>query len=222
MAKTPVSTPGSKRKAAPASAPARSDKGAWATVDTTGMSPEEIAALAEPSMASCNEITDEHHNRTGAMETYHYAWLSAHPERSEEWLAGILAQGFHIHHMDGDHHNDDPKNLVLIESGDHMMIHNGVARLLWKPKLVRKQKEKKPTKKSLQKAIAKLEVKLEEVEKQKQDETVSVSKADTKVFVDAFLRPTTPPLKLSREITASQKKEIAEFHKLMKMKVGGE
>lgn len=156
------------------------------------------------------------------LETYHYAWLSAHPERTEKWLIGILAQGFAIHHMDGDHHNDDPKNLVLIESGDHMMIHNGVARLLWKPILARKPKEKKPTRKSLKKAIAQLESKLEESEKQKQDELSKISQADTKMFVSAFLSPITPPVKPPKEITIGQRKEIAEFHKLMKMKVGGE
>jgi hypothetical protein len=67
------------------------------------------------------------------METYHLAWLSAHPERTEEWLKERLRDGFHVHHIDGDHFNDDPKNLVLIESGDHMMLHNGKTRLLWKP-----------------------------------------------------------------------------------------
>lgn len=67
------------------------------------------------------------------METYHVAWLSAHPERTEDWLRRMLKDGFRIHHMDGNHFNDDPKNLVLIEAGDHMMIHNGSARLIWKP-----------------------------------------------------------------------------------------
>lgn len=154
------------------------------------------------------------------MESYHYAWLSAHPERTKEWLAGILAQGFHIHHMDGNHDNNDSKNLVLIESGDHMMIHNGVARLLWKPKLVRKQKEKKPTKKSLQKTIAKLEGRLEEVEIQKhrKTETSILSKTDTKVFVNEVLRHPTPQQKLSKEVTDEQRREIAEFHKLLNMK----
>lgn len=155
--------------------------------------------------------------KIGNLETYHYAWLSVHPERTEEWLIGILAQGFHIHHMDGDHSNDDPKNLVLIEGGDHMMVHNGVTRLIWKPKLVIKPKEKKPTKKSLQKAIAQLEVKLVEAEKQKQSENIGASKADTKAFVDAFLNPVTRLPQPPKEITAGQRKEIAEFHKLMKM-----
>lgn len=68
------------------------------------------------------------------FQSYHEVWLSVHPERSREWLERMLKDGFHIHHIDGDHQNDDPLNLVLIESGDHMMLHNGKARLLWKPR----------------------------------------------------------------------------------------
>lgn len=67
------------------------------------------------------------------MQSYHYAWLSVHPERTEQWLKERLADGFHVHHIDGNHDNNDPKNLVLIESGDHMMLHNGSTRLLWRP-----------------------------------------------------------------------------------------
>lgn len=67
------------------------------------------------------------------MESHHIAWLSAHPERSATWLADRIADGFHVHHMDGNHENNDPQNLVLIESGDHMMLHNGVSRLIWRP-----------------------------------------------------------------------------------------
>lgn len=57
------------------------------------------------------------------MQSYHYAWLSVHPERTEEWLAARMADGFHVHHIDGDHYNDDPKNLVLIDGTDHMRLH---------------------------------------------------------------------------------------------------
>lgn len=49
MAKS-TSTKGSKRNPAPASAPASTEKGAWATIDTTGKTPEEIAALAEQAI----------------------------------------------------------------------------------------------------------------------------------------------------------------------------
>lgn len=87
------------------------------------------------------------------LQSYHFAWLSVHPERTEEWLLRMLSDGFHVHHIDGDHLNDDPLNLVLIEGGDHMMLHNGVARLLWKPQTkelsARKPKPPASSRKSL-------------------------------------------------------------------------
>lgn len=62
------------------------------------------------------------------LTNYQNVWLSAHPERSSEWLIERLKDGFDIHHLDGDHENNDPSNLVLIECGDHMMLHNGKKR----------------------------------------------------------------------------------------------
>lgn len=59
------------------------------------------------------------------MQPYHQAWLDAHPERDEAWLRRQLADGFDVHHMDGDHSNNDPGNLVLIEAADHMRLHSG-------------------------------------------------------------------------------------------------
>ena len=58
-----------------------------------------------------------------SMESYHHAWLAAHPDRTEGWLRDRLAEGFDVHHLDGDHSNDDPLNLVLIEHLDHMRVH---------------------------------------------------------------------------------------------------
>lgn len=95
------------------------------------------------------------------MKKHHHAWLSAHPECTEEWLSGILSQGFHIHHMDGNHANDDPKNLVLIESGDHMMIHNGASRLIWKPPVHRKTKARRAKKVEIYETVAQAEARLE-------------------------------------------------------------
>jgi len=60
------------------------------------------------------------------LESYHHAWLSRHPERSREWLVERLAEGFHVHHADGNHGNDAPKNLILVEGLDHMMILHGL------------------------------------------------------------------------------------------------
>ena len=57
------------------------------------------------------------------MKDYHKAWLAAHPERSEAWLRECFRDGFDVHHLDGNHQNNDPANLVLIEHVDHMRIH---------------------------------------------------------------------------------------------------
>lgn len=63
------------------------------------------------------------------MTPYHSAWLAANDHVTEEMLARWLKEGFDIHHLDGDHENNDEKNLVLIWSGDHMMLHNGSKRM---------------------------------------------------------------------------------------------
>ena len=72
------------------------------------------------------------------MEIYHKVWLEAHPHRTEEWLADKLKDGFDIHHTDGDHDNNDPKNLMLVEAQDHMLVHTGV---MFLPKRLIKLKE---------------------------------------------------------------------------------
>lgn len=58
-------------------------------------------------------------------ESHHDAWLQAHPWRSADWLSIQLKEGFDIHHLDGNNLNNDPKNLVLIECSDHLMLHSG-------------------------------------------------------------------------------------------------
>lgn len=62
------------------------------------------------------------------MERYHLAWLSVHPERTQEWLKQKLAEGFQVHHIDGDHFNDDPHNLLLVDGVDHLRLHSGSIR----------------------------------------------------------------------------------------------
>ncbi len=57
------------------------------------------------------------------MKSYHYAWLKAHPYRTEEWLEARLKDGFDVHHIDGDTVNEKAENLCLIEHGDHMALH---------------------------------------------------------------------------------------------------
>jgi hypothetical protein len=83
------------------------------------------------------------------MLEYHVAWLSAHRHRSAKWLLRRLAEGFDIHHLDGDHENNDPDNLVLIEHSDHMRLHGGrmvgrldrAGKVLGVSERVRKRKE---------------------------------------------------------------------------------
>ena len=41
----------------------------------------------------------------------------------------MLANGFHIHHVDGDHSNNNPTNLVLMEGVDHTLLHGHDIRL---------------------------------------------------------------------------------------------
>lgn len=57
------------------------------------------------------------------MKPHYEAWLSSHPDRTMAWLCERIADGFDIHHIDGDHGNNDPDNLLLVESADHMRIH---------------------------------------------------------------------------------------------------
>lgn len=63
------------------------------------------------------------------LKAYHRAWLDKHPERSEGWLRQKMSEGFDVHHADHNHENNDPENLVLIEHGDHMALHNRAWRL---------------------------------------------------------------------------------------------
>lgn len=58
------------------------------------------------------------------MNKHQKAWLKANPHRSAAWLKEKLADGFDIHHLDGNHDNDDPLNLLLVEVMDHMRLHD--------------------------------------------------------------------------------------------------
>lgn len=57
------------------------------------------------------------------LRVHHLAWLEVHPDRTEQWLRDVLKDGFDVHHIDGDHANNAPSNLVLIEHLDHMGLH---------------------------------------------------------------------------------------------------
>lgn len=66
-----------------------------------------------------------------AIRDYHLIWLEYHPNRTMEWLQERLEDGFDVHHMDGDHGNNDWRNLALVEASDHMRLHGyGLIRLL--------------------------------------------------------------------------------------------
>ena len=69
-------------------------------------------------------------NCTIPLDLHRQAWLDAHPERDVAWLLRMAKEGFDVHHIDGDHENDDPLNLVLIEHRDHFMLHSGKRRTL--------------------------------------------------------------------------------------------
>ncbi len=57
------------------------------------------------------------------MEAHHKAWLSKH-HQPPEFLQQAIEAGFHVHHIDGDHDNNDTANLVLIFGRDHMSLHS--------------------------------------------------------------------------------------------------
>ena len=59
------------------------------------------------------------------LPAHHSAWLSVHSHRTRRWFVEKLKDGFDVHHLDGDHGNNEPSNLALIEHTDHMAIHNG-------------------------------------------------------------------------------------------------
>jgi len=65
-----------------------------------------------------------------SLKEYHFTWLSVHPWRSAKWLEGMLTEGFDIHHLDGNHANNAPENLVLIDHADHMMLHGSPRAML--------------------------------------------------------------------------------------------
>ncbi len=56
--------------------------------------------------------------------TYHKIWMEKHGV-SAEWMEQALRNGFDIHHVDGDHTNNEPGNLVMIYHGDHFQFHGG-------------------------------------------------------------------------------------------------
>lgn len=64
------------------------------------------------------------------MKAYHEAWLKKHPNRTRRWLQEKIRDGFDVHHVDGNHKNNAPDNLALIETDDHLRLHgSGLRRM---------------------------------------------------------------------------------------------
>lgn len=58
------------------------------------------------------------------LRPHHRVWLAAHPHRTAAWLRERIADGFDVHHIDGDDANDHSSNLILLETTDHTLtIH---------------------------------------------------------------------------------------------------
>lgn len=92
------------------------------------------------------------------MKPHHEAWLAAHPNRRKRWLIAQIKEGFDVHHLDGNHENNQSENLVLIEHGDHWMLHSGSAtRTLgrMRPRKLGPRKSPKFSKKTAMKAYEK-------------------------------------------------------------------
>ena len=108
------------------------------------------------------------------LQPYHYAWLSAHPERTEEWLRNKLSEGFQIHHINKIHEDNHPNNLILIEQGDHFLLHNGVKRFLFKGRNPNKNKRTPEEAKLWHESVA---LKRRERYKKRQEKLKSLARA---------------------------------------------
>ena len=53
------------------------------------------------------------------LQSHHYAWLSKHPERSEQWLRDKLNDGFEVYSVDG--------ILTLVWRDDYVKCSRGSA-----------------------------------------------------------------------------------------------
>lgn len=82
-------------------------------------------------------------SKFNGLQEHHIAWLLCHPHRGADWLRGMLCDGFQIHHIDGNHGNNDPQNLILVEWRDHARLHGCDDFMLAWPKVMKLQKEKK-------------------------------------------------------------------------------
>lgn len=113
-----------------------------------------------------------------AWQPHHKAWLLSHPWWSPEWLKARLREGFDVHHLDGNHDNNDPANLVLIEHTDHLMLHgDGKTRHLGRigrtGRRGKRKKREKPQRSGKRKEMA-----LDQYEKMKRDLVASIKEKE--------------------------------------------
>lgn len=92
------------------------------------------------------------------LQEYHWVWLRLHPNRSVEWLQERMKDGFDIHHIDGDHLNNDGRNLILVECLDHMRLHgrelNRIVRNVRIKRSLKKAKLQTVTKAAIHRGVA--------------------------------------------------------------------
>lgn len=55
-------------------------------------------------------------------KAHHLAWMEGN-HAEPDFLYQAIMNGFQVHHVDGDHSNNDPLNLVLIYDRDHKKLH---------------------------------------------------------------------------------------------------
>ena len=62
----------------------------------------------------------------------------SHREIAERIIGRAIRHFEHVHHIDGDHSNNDPNNLLVVDRNDHNRIHHGLAPLhfYWPGELV--------------------------------------------------------------------------------------
>lgn len=84
---------------------------------------------------------------------HHYAWLSTHPNRDEDWLHSAISMGLAIYHIDGDSNNNAPDNLILMEHADCMFLHGANRVAFIKSKGGRKGARQEKLRKRIERAM---------------------------------------------------------------------